>query len=414
LFLAQLFVGCIFVGCTQRDAAVEQAAKRATAEPAATSTASPTVSPSGSATRRASFGTNTAWAPRDPNSVFMNPAVDFLAKLQARSYVLTPTQLPEPNPTATGYAVQGTSVTIAIAEEESKLRVAGLIMQAADLKQADSPAAKLMKFVTETIAGISPAEAESQRLRVIREHEARVRQSGEALGSRSNPVMMHYYPGPNDAMRLSFSKGSLLSERSPPALVNPNQKPNVNLSNPGLTPPKAMPRTSLSLPPAPSTPSQPATQADPKQPLGLPVSKAAMIAALQSDGFKVSLQPTDDSSPAREFTHLDDANGLLISAEVEGLFRWVIVQPRSKGTTDQDQRLAQAAKKIATLLLELPANKIAEEFAAATVKFSDTSATRPSSRYHDVAGTRAHLRIANGPNGVTYTFRPEPLQPVKP
>lgn len=135
----------------------------------------------------------------------MHPATEFLAKLRSHGYVLTPTQLPEPNPAASGYAVEGISVTLAVAEEEGKLRVAALIVPAADLKQTDSPAAELMRFVTQAIAGVSREKVESQRLRVVGEHEARVQQSGESLGTRSNPVMLHYAPGPNDALRLSFT-----------------------------------------------------------------------------------------------------------------------------------------------------------------------------------------------------------------
>lgn len=409
LLCASLLLVCVFIGCKKQDAAVDESEKHAIAKPAPkpaaeaiTASATPTARPSATPWRPP-FGTNTAYAPRDPNSVFMKPAADFLAALKSRGYVLTPAELPEPNPEATGYAVQGTPVVLAIAERDGKLHVVGLKVQAADLKQAESSAAQLLIFVTETVAVVSRDEAEAQRLRLITEHEARVQQSGHSLGARFNPVMLHYRPFANDTLALSFARGGMLSEqqelRRPP---NPNASSTLQ---PGVvsTTPKAAPTSTSS-----------ATQAEPKKPLGLPVSRAAFKAALEADGFKLSLQRTDDSVPPREFVYLDDANGLLISAEVEGLLRWVIVQPRTKGTTDEDKRLTQAATKLAALLLELSPNKVDEEFAAAKAKLSDASATRPSSRSYDVAGSRGYLRIANGQNGFTYSFRPEPLQPVKP
>ena len=259
---ASLSFACILIGCTKQDAAVDDPEKHAikpspkpkvdsVAEPAAkpkttppppsatgTATSTANARPSGTA-GRPPFGINTSDAPRDPNSVFLKPAADFLTTLKARGYVLNPTKLPERIPDEQGYEVQGTSVLLGITELNGSPRTVGyiqLIVPAAELRKAESPTATLVMSVIEIVAGASRDEADVKRRFALWEHDAEGKIVGHVIGARSNPVMMHYIRQPNDALSLAFSMAAMQSELLPVVAPIPKRRANVNKSVPASVP----------------------------------------------------------------------------------------------------------------------------------------------------------------------------------
>ena len=139
----------------------------------------------------------------------------------------------------------------------------------------------------------------------------------------------------------------------------------------------------------------PAPPPESNEKAALPVPKAELLAALKADGFELRTKPAESTLPGQEVVYLEDANGELTFAEYGPRLKWVEFHPREKGSADEDKRFTQAATKLASLLLELPPNKIDAEFATAKTKLSSTSANSPPVHYYDGAGKRADLRISN-------------------